>query len=483
MTNRKRKDSDMTLKVKKAGIFYTAVAVLLISLLCSATAYADEKKITASTIEYGQALAESKISVSGDTDGKIYEWKEGDLIPQAGTKEYEAVCLLKGQTKDTGETVRIAVNVLPKSITVTAGDAERTYGTDNPKFEYAIAKDSLVGTDTKDTLGLRLKTDADKDSDVGEYKIVKDSCANANYDVEVTPGTLTITKDLAELRVDNSAISYGEPLPTAFVYHVTGLVNENDIDHVSANLFTDATMSSPSGIYRIAGTASAINYDVAVQAGTLKIEPNTVTNVDNLSAYAGNVIQRISITGDMVLHTDTKIEFRNLEENSEAYKAIQNEVKQGEQLILAGELSLQGTKVDQGSIKVTLPAGSEYNDQYVTVYHYVTQGNLDMDAAEAETAKLDIYEDIPVQDGLLTIEPYYLSSFAVKLQKDGTSVTSEETKSDPVETDVKVSNKVQNKSVHTGDALKSLIPYVVACVLAILLIAAVIIQRKRNKRN
>lgn len=478
----------MFIKSKKKRFVYAVAAAILISIGCSAIVFAKEterhtsaaeNKITASIIEYGQPLADSKIQVINDTTGKTYEWKDAACIPEAGTKEYEAVYYEKGESKDAGMTIKIPVTVSPKVITVTASDAERVYGIDNPEFVFAIAKESLVGTDTKDSLGLTLKTEADKDSKVGEYQIVKDTCTNANYDVTVTPGILTITKKLAELRVDNSVISYGEPLPTAFAYHVTGLAKEEDVDVITANLFTDATATSPSGIYRIAGTASAENYDVAVQAGTLKIEPNIVTAVDNLSTYSSDFIHRISVAGDIPISEGGRLECRNLDTTVQAHSLIQAEVGETEQLLLEGELSFTGTQIDQGSATLILPVGSEYDGQYVTVYHYVAKGDPDQNGIRAETAKLDVYENVQVQDGVVSVDVYSLSPFAVKLQKDGAVVTASPDKSDAVTTDVTAANKTKEKSVKTGDTLKHVIPYLVGCGFAVLIIIAILIRKKR----
>ena len=119
-------------------------------------------------------------------------------VPAVGIKDTYQVTFTPADTYgDIYDTVIVLVNptVSKRVITVTADDKTKTYGQANPAFTFAITEGTLVGTDTKEDLGITLTCVANENSPVkaGGYAITGTS-NSANYQVTVIPGVLTITK-------------------------------------------------------------------------------------------------------------------------------------------------------------------------------------------------------------------------------------------------------------------------------------------------
>ena len=92
----------------------------------------------------------------------------------------------------TGESWTFTIE--PKPITVTIKNKEKIYGKANPPLTFTVPENALVVNDTKESLGIMLKTDAEALSPVGNYPIELDSYTNTNYDITAPSGTLTIKK-------------------------------------------------------------------------------------------------------------------------------------------------------------------------------------------------------------------------------------------------------------------------------------------------
>ena len=81
-------------------------------------------------------------------------------------------------------------DITPKPITVSADDKTKVYGSADPALTVTVPAGAL---ESGDSLSGELVRAAGKD--VGSYAITKGSLtAGDNYELTVTPGTLTITK-------------------------------------------------------------------------------------------------------------------------------------------------------------------------------------------------------------------------------------------------------------------------------------------------
>jgi hypothetical protein len=168
------------------------------------------------------------------------------------------------------------LTITQATLTITVSNATRAYGAANPTFTStpsgALNGDTFVNT---------YSTTANIASSVGSYPIndTLSGPAAANYTIQVTPGTLTITQAPLTVTVaaNNATRSYGATDPT-FTSTVSGAFNG---DTFTITYATTDTPTSPIGAYTIVPTVSgpaAANYSSITTAnGTLTISPATLT--------------------------------------------------------------------------------------------------------------------------------------------------------------------------------------------------------------
>jgi len=169
------------------------------------------------------------------------------------------------------------LSVTPAVLTVTANDAAREYGLENPTFSgvvtgYRNADDGSVIS------GLSYSSPAGQGGDVGTYAITGSGASAVNYIFDYTAGTLTVDPALLSVVTDNAAREYGLDNP-AFTGVITGFRNADDIGDITGPVYTSAAdAQSGVGTYAIsAGRASATNYIFTYTGGVLTVSPATLT--------------------------------------------------------------------------------------------------------------------------------------------------------------------------------------------------------------
>jgi hypothetical protein len=149
------------------------------------------------------------------------------------------------------------LTITPAAVTVTAGNATRPYGADNPAFPVTVGanRDSLTAT---------ANSAADSGSSVGNYDIVPVLTGPVDKLVNYTPvpisGTLTVTPAPLTVTAQGAARCYGEPNPP----------------------FTATVSSNPDGITAIA-TSTADNSSAV---GEHSVIPALIDPNNKLANYA-----------------------------------------------------------------------------------------------------------------------------------------------------------------------------------------------------
>ncbi len=189
---------------------------------------------------------------------------------------------------------------IPASLAITANDANKIYGADNPAFTASYSGFTNGDTAASLTTPVSLNTTADKSSGVGTYPITPSGAADANYTISFFNGTLTVGAATITVTADSQRKAYGAALPTLTASY-TGFVNSDTTNSFTtlASLTTTATPTSDPGEYSItASGASSSNYSFDYVPGIL-----TVTN----SLTTGNVTSSAnpSPTGSNVTFTAT----------------------------------------------------------------------------------------------------------------------------------------------------------------------------------
>ena len=166
-------------------------------------------------------------------------------------------------------------------------DATKVYGSNNPSFTINYSGLKNGETVPAWTTSPTFRTEATKQSGVGEYDVNAINGVPKNYDLgTITPGTLTVTPAPLTIKANNATRLYYNDNPT-FSYTCNGFVNSenNSVLSPAPTLSTTATQSSDTGTYEIkVEGASSPNYSISYQNGTLTVTPRTLmASVGNYS--------------------------------------------------------------------------------------------------------------------------------------------------------------------------------------------------------
>lgn len=196
----------------------------------------------------------------------------------------------------------------PASLTVTADDASRTYGAENP--EFSVSYSGFVLDQDESVLGgaLNFYTSANLYSDVGDYDITPSGLTSGNYEITFNNGTLSITPAPLTITANNASRPFGQPNPP-FSATYSGFVlgqGPEDLDsgikrsfdeegpgEGGLQFYTPATTSSAPGQYGITpfGLYSR-NYEITYVDGVLTITPVSSNNPFGMGSQSnpGNVL-------------------------------------------------------------------------------------------------------------------------------------------------------------------------------------------------
>lgn len=260
------------------------------------------------------------------------------------------------------------------TLTVTADNKTKTYGTTNPELTATIT--GFANNETSSVLSgsAALNTAATATSNAGTYAITAASgtLAATNYNFTFSPGTLTINKATLTVTADNKSRTYGAANPT-LTATITGFVNGENSSVVSgdAALSTTATNNSPASTYTITaapGTLAATNYDFTFVNGTLTVGKATLTVVaDNKAKVFGEALPNLTYSFNGFL-------------NGDSASAVNG----------APSLTTNATSISNaGSYPITLTAGSLAATSYDFVF---TNGTLTINAANTA---LTLVSDVP----------------------------------------------------------------------------------------
>lgn len=191
--------------------------------VCGYVPFTVSGNCTSVNLTYGSIKGE-ELSVSANTtfgtETLAFEWMLDDkAIDGATNKNYAIPVDLKAgdynfsctvSSNGYSQTVEIPVTVAKKQITIQADNKEKKKGEENPTLTYSVPEGVLVAGDKTADWTVSLITTATKDSAVGTYKITG-TATSENYEITVTPGTLTVKAAQTTNPDDNSDTSKDEP--------------------------------------------------------------------------------------------------------------------------------------------------------------------------------------------------------------------------------------------------------------------------------
>ena len=179
------------------------------------------------------------------------------------------------------------LTVTKAPLSAMVNDVTKVYGSNNPSFTINYSGLKNGETVPAWTTSPTFRTEATKQSGVGEYAVNAINGVPKNYDLgTITPGTLTVTPAPLTIKANNATRLYCNDNPT-FSYTCNGFVNSenNSVLSPAPTLSTTATQSSDTGTYEIkVEGASSPNYSISYQNGTLTVTPRTLmASVGNYS--------------------------------------------------------------------------------------------------------------------------------------------------------------------------------------------------------
>jgi N-acetylneuraminic acid mutarotase len=207
------------------------------------------------------------------------------------------------------------LTITPATLTITANNASRAYGTTNPTFSASYA--GFVNGDTTANLATQasVATSATPTSPAGGYAITPSGASGANYAMSYVNGTLTITPVALTITANDASRAYGAADPT-FTADYAGFLNGDTAANLAtqASFATSATPTSPIGGYPLTPSgASSANYTISYVNGTLSVTPATLTiTADNASRAYGTPNPTFSasyagfVNGDTAANLSTK---------------------------------------------------------------------------------------------------------------------------------------------------------------------------------
>lgn len=164
--------------------------------------------------------------------------------------------------------------ISPLKLTVTAQNAARIYGDNNPPFEVKYS--GFINSENESVLSEKpvASTTATPNSNVGTYPITVSGGSAKNYTLNYKDGVLTVNKAPLSARVVDASRLYGAENPN-FSLSYQGLKNnETEPKWTKAPVFiSTATTSSGVGEYAVNATANPTNYTLTINPGILTVNP------------------------------------------------------------------------------------------------------------------------------------------------------------------------------------------------------------------
>jgi len=189
------------------------------------------------------------------------------------------------------------LTIAPKEASLTIADATKVYGDEDPAFQ-ATADGTIAG----DSLNYTFSREPGED--VGTYSISIAAGSNPNYAIDVTPGTLTITKRAATVSADDLTKAYDNDSATdpKLTATVDGAARGDSLDYALTREPGQAV-----GDYAISvELGDNPNYDATAVGGTFTIAPAAVTvAADDVSKVYGETDPELTATVTGVVEGDS----------------------------------------------------------------------------------------------------------------------------------------------------------------------------------
>jgi len=186
------------------------------------------------------------------------------------------------------------VTILPKPISVVAHDQYKLFGAEDPEFTYDMEGTIEVGVDVSGNLA------RETGEAVGTYSINLGTLeiSSSNYEIQYTPGTLTIAQADITVTANSYSVLWGEDIP--MLDYTTSPANARRTE-ITGTLGTNLPSGRLHvGVYQInQGSLNSVNYNIkAFINGSITVTPNHifVDAVSLSSVYRAPVPLRYTVS-------------------------------------------------------------------------------------------------------------------------------------------------------------------------------------------
>ncbi len=238
---------------------------------------------------YGQSLTlgDTAFTVSGLTDGGSVT---SVTLTSAGTAASAAVgtdpivasaAVGSGLSNYTIVYDPGTLTVTPVALTITAGNASKTYGDTATLGTTNFTASGLVTANGDAISGVTLaSTGAAATAGANTYPITASAALGnglSNYTITYDPGVLTVNKAALTITANSATMTSGQAIPALSAAY-SGFKNGDTSASLTtpAVIATTATSSSPAGTYPITVSgATSPNYAITFASGSLTVNPST----------------------------------------------------------------------------------------------------------------------------------------------------------------------------------------------------------------
>ncbi len=263
--------------IERTLIVNKAQQVIDFSKIIGEFTYGDNNPIAlVASSNYGQ------ITFSSSNPAKLMITGTNAFINGAGTFTITASTPEDGNHFAASASQEITIN--KAALTVTANNAKRVYGDNDPEFTCNFK--GFVNGDTKSdlTAQISIKSNAVLTSPVGTYEIFVTATKDENYEFVCKKGVLSVERAQLIVSAKELTREYGDENPEFTCVYSGWKNNENStVLTAQPQAYSTVKKSSPVGTYPIyVSGGSAENYVLTYEQGSLTVEkaPLTITALD-----------------------------------------------------------------------------------------------------------------------------------------------------------------------------------------------------------
>lgn len=261
--------------------------------------YGEEAKTPVYEAKFGTV----KVNYTGTAnDGTEYNSTEAPS--EAG--DYTATFTVDATPDFGGLEETVGFTIAKADVTVTAEDADKTYGDNDPQLVYSNT--ALVGED--ELSGITVTRENGEDAGVYDIVASQIADANPNYNITFENGTFIIDKATLKVTAEDKTAVYGDKTPE-FTVTFDGFKNNDDVNKLKGTLAFDCDYEqfADKDEYTITPKGyESDNYNFDYVDGKLTVGAKAITvTIDAKTSIYGDDIVALTATDNGIVNGDADV--------------------------------------------------------------------------------------------------------------------------------------------------------------------------------